>query len=235
MSLIRPIKLKCNNLRQERQYINNINVFQSLKDNNITDLYKFCNTKELKRVLDETQTSLILIIEKCKNDDIFTKVLAGRISINASRQGLKDEIFIIEVCNSITSKCGVNLTKLSATAYRPSKNGKIVTNKQYKLMNKFDCLKSFDCKITGKITGWIFAKVVFGNGGHQNNVFVEAYSFCEWVKKYGIKTDLYVVLIDTNLHTHVNDLNKKYKIKNLIIGNHIIFQQYIIDNYSCNK
>jgi len=39
-------------------------------------------------------------------------------------------------------------------------------------------LKSFDAKISGIINGWIFAKITYTNGGHQDNVFVRSSSIC---------------------------------------------------------
>ena len=54
------------------------------------------------------------------------------------------------------------------------KKGCILTNNQYKKsgLKKNDCLKSFDAKISGLVKGWVFAKVAFGEVGHQDNVLV---------------------------------------------------------------
>ena len=55
----------------------------------------------------------------------------------------------------------------------------------------------------------------------------------DYQKKYGDKTDLFVVMIDTNLTDKFNELKKKYnKISNIFVGNHITIQQYFIDNYN---
>ena len=62
-----------------------------------------------------------------------------------------------------------------------------------------ECLKSFDGKITGLISGWIFAKIVIGSGGHQDNVFEEANNLCEWIIKFSDINDIYIILIDTDL------------------------------------
>lgn len=95
------------------------------------------------------------------------------------------------------------------------------------------CLKSFDGIIEGKIKGWIFAKVVFGSGGHQDNVFEEANNLCEWICKYKKNNnELFVLLIDTNLIDKFNLLKNKFNtIKNIIIVNTNEFQKYIIENY----
>jgi hypothetical protein len=70
-----------------------------------------------------------------------------------------------------------------------------------------------------------------GNGGHQDNVFEEAHTFCEWVCKFGNTTELYVVLIDTDLTSQFNELKKKYHKNNLLVVNHVDFQQYMIDKF----
>jgi vacuolar-type H+-ATPase subunit F/Vma7 len=83
----------------------------------------------------------------------------------------------------------------------------------------------------------IFAKIVIGSGGHQDNVFEEASTLCEWIIKFSDKNDIYIILIDTDLLHKFDRLKENYSnIDNLIIGNHIEIQQYFIDNYSiCNK
>ena len=157
-------------------------------------------------------------------DIIFAKLLVSKISKNASRQGTKDEIFILDKCNETTKKIGIKIEKLSQIAYRPSKLGKILNHKEVKKakLNKIDCLKSFDGKISGKCNGWIFSKIVFTAGGHQDNVFEEAYQLCEWVETFEKKDKtLYALIIDTDLEKSLNDLRNKYKNnKNIFIGNH---------------
>ena len=100
-----------------------------------------------------------------------------------------------------------------------------------------DCLKSFDGQITGKLTGYISSKISFGEdyggGGHQDNVFEEQHKFSEWWIKYRTdSTDILVLLIETDLTTKFARLKEKYAdINNIMVFNHIEFQQYIIDTY----
>ena len=233
-----PVVLDIFNLRQKRQNENNRLASISIKNRKLT---KDVNVDEYKRVLDE----LINIgknendlLDLCNSNDIALTILSGRIAINASRQGAKDEQIQIEVCNETTSKFGISITNLSATAYRPTKSGEILNSKTLKSSKicKNDCLKSFDAKISGKVEGWVFAKVVIGNGGHQDNVFEEAYNFCDWVVQYGTPPKIYVLLIDTNLESTFVELKQKYKnIEHLVIGNHIEVQQYFIDNYGSSS
>jgi hypothetical protein len=226
--MISPIIIDFSNVRQERQRINNLLAIDSIIKNNLT---KNINIKEYNRILTELEITQDALLNKCNNDNLFLILLASKIAINASRQGVKDEELQINTCNITSSKFNIIIEKLSVSEFRPTKSGEIVSN--IKMNNKNDCLKSFDAKISGIITGWVFAKVVFGNGGHQDNVFEEAYTYCEWIIKYGNKNELFIVLIDTNLNAKFEELKQKYiNISNIIIGNHIAIQQYFIDNYA---
>ena len=232
---VEPIVLDIFNLRENRQNVNKKLALKSLKSHNFT---KNVNIDEYNRVLmelkevDKTEKDLL---EECDKNIVLVTILIGRIAINASRQGSKDEKQQIDTVNKTTSKFGITLTNLSTTTYRPTKSGEILNQKEIKTrkIQKNDCLKSFDAKIEGKINGWVFAKVVIGNGGHQDNVFEEAHTFCDWVVKFGKTSELYILLIDTNLTSIFDNLKNKYEhFPHLLIGNHVQVQQYFIDNYS---
>lgn len=92
-------------------------------------------------------------------------------------------------------------------------------------------MKSFDAKISGKCNGWIFAKMTYSHGGHQDNVFEEAHHMCEWILKFGNVKDIYVILIDTDLNKEFNELKVKYHKNNLFVGNHIELQKHFIEKY----
>lgn len=223
--------------RNERQKINNLKVFNAIKERNMREFDKNINDKELDRVLDETGLTREELIAECAKEggDILCRITSGRISINASRQGTKDEALQLEISNTTSSQFGINIENLSATAYRPTKDGLIVSSNEMKKRKipKDMCLKSFDAKISGKTEGWIFAKVVFGSGGHQDSVFQEADSMCEWVSKYKQDgTELYVIMIDTDLTSKFDIIKNKYiSTKNLMVTNHYDFQNHIIDKY----
>lgn len=229
-----PRVLDFKNIRESRQKETN----QIIIHNIINDIPidEFINPIEFGRVIDELSSIGITkheIFIKCKNDNVFATVLAGRIAKKTSRQGSNDEKLQIDVCNQIATNYGINIENLSATAFRPTKNGNILSEKELKSSNirKDLCLKSFDAKISGKINGWVFAKVVYGKGGHQDNVFEEADHLCDWITKYK-KNEIYVILIDTDLTQKFDTLKTKYSnIDGLLIMNHVEFQQYIIDNY----
>jgi hypothetical protein len=235
MNIIKPIEIDIYNIRNERQKINNEIAMKRIKERNFN---KDINNEEYKRILlelskyNKTEKELL---DECNDNIILLIILASRISINASRQGVKDELLQIDTCNITCNKFDISMDKLTVNSYRPTKDGLILNNNDIK-KNKIslnDCLKSFDAKLNGKINGWVFAKIVIGNGGHQDNVFEEAYILCEWIIKYSIISDLFIILIDTNLINKFNDLKKKFNnIENLIIGNHIEIQQYFIDKYN---
>ena len=234
-----PIVLDIENLRDERQRINNMLAFDSIIQK--TKSTENINIKAFERVqteLKKTKEEIFGLSENTISFDelllCFHKVLSMHVSKEASRQGTKDEELQIQTCSITTEKCGITIKKLNTIDFRPTKTGKIITNKEFKQndISKNDCLKSFDAKITGKKNGWVYAKVVFGNGGHQDNVFEETHTFCEWVLQYGEKSELFVILIDTNLTAKFDELKEKYtNIDNIVIGNHIEVQQYFIDNY----
>jgi hypothetical protein len=234
MQPIKPIEIDIMSIRTNRQNENNLLAYNSIIKKDLTNNI---NKEEYKRVLQELDRLNIKedgLLEECRTNIITATLLSSRISINASRQGSKDEQLQLDVCKTTFSKCGIFLNNLSSTSFRPTKIGEIVDNSELKKgrVKKEDCLKSFDANFSGKINGWVFAKIVIGSGGHQDNVFEEAYTFCDWVLQYGIEKEIYIVLLDTNLTEKYNDLIKKYeRHPNLLIGNHIKVQKYIIDNY----
>jgi hypothetical protein len=202
-------------------------------EKDINKLKKDCNIKELDRLLQETQISIEALMDECTASPLLAKITAGRIAKLASRQGSNDEAIQIMTCHSVSSKAGINIMQLPNDALRPCKDGSIITKEQFKkIADRNSCLKSFDAEISGVISGYVFAKVVYGMGGHQDNVFEEAHTFAEWVVHYGKPEMLYVILLDTDLTAKFEQLKTKAAGQsNLLIVNHVEFQQYIIDTY----
>lgn len=233
---MKPIVLDCSNLRLERQRINNLQVYNALIKTDKKLLKPLINQKELNRVLLDTELTENELLQKCKSDFITAKILAGRISKQANRQGTKDEETQLLTCAITGQKCGIIIEKLNNTDYRPLKvpinNKTVVTKAEFKTMNldRNDCLKSFDGRITGRITGWITSKITIDGGGHQDNVNIELNDFCEWVIKYGDSNSYYIVLWDTNNLKQFESLKERYKSKDkLLIVNHIQFQEFLIN------
>ncbi len=230
-----PIHKNFKDIRKDRQDNNNKIVYQALKDNNKKLLNSNINLLEYERTLELLEISEEVFIEKCRVDDLFCKLSASKIAKKSSRQGSKDEMEQINTCNLTAQKCGLIVSNLSATELRPTKDGSIISKKEMKQKNiqKDCCLKSFDGKISGKVNGYISAKVAYGAGGHQDNVFEEMDTIAEWWKKYKSGTEeILVILIDTDLKTKFDRLNDKYlSFDNIFVFNHIDFQQYMIHNY----
>ena len=226
--------INCEKLREDRQKENNLIVFNALRTKDSFLVKKHCNSYELDRVLAELNQygtiTLEQLLYKCSVDFIYAMALAGRISKVASRQGTQDERYILKKCNETLSPVGIKVENLTTTAFRPTKDGRILTNKEYKKsgLKKNDCLKSFDAHLSGLVNGWVFAKVAYGTGGHQDNVFSEAHEFGEWVKKYRKPNELYVILIDTDLTSQVEELRQKFK-EQVLVCNHFEFQHWLLN------
>jgi len=223
------------NIRIERQKYNNNLIFKLIKEENIDELIKISNKNELDRVLEETNLNIIELISLCKSNDIMNKILSGRISKNSSRQGNIDEIIQINTIKDFSINYNIIIEKLNIIDYIPMEDGSIFS-KQFKKNIKDKTLKSFDAKISGVINGFMFAKIVYGSGGHQDNVFEEANNLCEWIVKFHKNNELiFVLIIDTDLFTKFNKLKDYYKdITNIIISNHYDFQKYISSNFPIN-
>ena len=228
--------LNFQDIRSSRQQQNNISVYNNIKNDEKEKFYKNINTKELERMLTEEGWAFEEFWKHAQQDDMFCKMSARLLSKCASRQGSKDEYVQLEVCGTTSEKCGVNIKNLSATALRPTKDGKIITQQEMKTqkIKKDCCLKSFDGSIEGKMTGYISAKVAFGSGGHQDNVFEEIDTVAEWWKTHKSTTtrEFLVLLIDTNLEEKFNRIKEKYQENNnILVFNHQEFQEYIIERY----
>jgi len=230
-----PINVDFKETRLLRQKNNNMAVLNSMKSNDISHFRKNIKIKELTRTLSELGVEFEVFWEKCKNDDMFAIGLAGRLAINASRQGSKDETEQLRTCNFTTQACGVNIVNLPPTGTRPTKDGKLVSKKEMKAQNitKDYCLKSFDGEISGEMTGFIAAKVAFGNGGHQDNVFEEMDTVAEWWKRFKKNSsDYLIILIDTDQYDKFKCIRDKYDTcENIKVFNHVQFQEYVISNY----
>jgi len=222
-------------VREKRQQQTNVNLAETLCHTEFVekDLKKLVNFKSLDRLAELLDSDRNYLYEKCTQDYEFALTLAHGCAILASRQGSKDESFVLEEMNKYTSGFGVYIQALNNQDLRPTKDGRVLNKKQFKEsgLSKLDCLKSFDGVINGAVSGYIFAKIVFGEGGHQDNVFHEASQFGDWVKQHGEVGKIYVLLIDTDLQSKYNELRSKYDSDNLWVVDHIEFQQRL-ENYA---
>ena len=128
---VEPIQIDCKDLRVERQKESNNTMLKLLQSGDITLVKRYCNINEFGRLLEDLDIDEQKLINKCADDLLFAKVVSRQISKMASRQGTKDEAFILQKCNETTSKVGIYVEYLSTVAYRPTKDGRILTNNQY--------------------------------------------------------------------------------------------------------
>lgn len=232
--MLSPINLDLKNTRTLRQNNNNKIVYDSIKANDIDTFSLNINNIELTRVLNDIELTQEELFNKCR-DDYFCKLVARTLAKKSSRQGSKDEAEQLNACNLTANKCGITIANLSAIDFRATKNGKILSNKDIKKNNIHNdtCLKSFDGLISGKMNGFVSAKVAYGKGGHQDNVFEEMNTMGDWWKKYKKDSkDFLILLIDTDLEDKFKRIKQNYiDIHNILVYNHVEFQQYIIDRY----
>lgn len=236
---IKPIEVDFENIREERQKYNNKLVYDAIIKKDKIKLKQSCNEKELKRILNDENMTIDELLNSPNLNEFSVRLLSRTISKKSSRQSINDEELQLNICNLTALKFNMHIRQIPNDLLRPCKDGRILNKIEYEnIKNEHMCLKSFDGiiedgGIEGNVLGYIFAKVVFNSGGHQDNVFEEANNFCEWVCSFGSKDLMYLVLIDTNLNMKINSLKNKYiNETNIIIANHIEFQQYIINKNS---
>ena len=240
-SAIVPTRLNMKEMRLNRQKANDTTVLNALlnQDTTYKQLVSVCNEEELKRNLQSLECTFEELKLQCRVSPTFGAVQTSKlISKNASRQGTADEDYVLKTCNATTKLVGVEIENLPNTAFRPTKDGRILDKTAFNNsgLKKNDALKSFDGRLTGNVKGWIFAKITITNGGHQDNVFEEAHSMGDWIVKYGDPTLLYILLIDTDLTAQFKELRSKYHNgATLLVVDHIELQQHFIDLHKVPK
>jgi len=230
-----PILLDFLKIRSARQNANNTRVYDAIMGNNEKGFYENINKNELDRMLYNFNMSFEEFWISIRDDDMRCKLAASKLAKCSSRQGSKDEAEQIRTCNLTTQHHGVFIENLSATAFRPTKDGRIFSGSEIKekKIQKDCCLKSFDGAIRGNMNGYIAAKVAYGNGGHQDNVFEEMDIISEWWSNFKKgKDEILVLLIDSDLTEKIIRLKEKYKANNnIMVFNHFEFQNYVITTY----
>ena len=219
-------------VRDVRQKTTDKNLTELLCFSEFTDkdLRPYLNFKSLDRLVAKRGTDRKDIYTKCQGNYDYALAVANGCAIEASRQGSKDERFVLEEIDKVTKGFGVYIKPLNNQDLRPTKDGRFLTKEQFRSLErqgltKLDCLKSIDGIISGEVDGYIFAKIVFGEGGHQDNVFHEAAQFGDWANEYGEEGKIYVLLIDTDLKNKYNILKEKYDSENVWVVNHVELQK----------
>ena len=216
-------------LRKERQSHNNTLVALELYKNSpaYSEINKIANVKAVDRLINELEINYDDLLTECSKSLLYSKTVAFAISKNATRQGKKDEAFVIEGIAKAMKPHGYQIRCCHVNEFRPSKNGKMLTHKEVKQNNlnkNIDTLKSVDGVFSGPLTGYIFAKIVIGEGGHQDNVLHEINQYIDWAKSYGEDDKVYVMLIDGKEF----DVLKFKQTKNIWVVNTAEFQRRLI-------
>jgi len=197
---------------------------ETISDQDIKHLINFKSLDRLAELLNSDRQS---IYDKCKTDFEFALAVAHGTAILASRQGSKDESFVLDEINRVSSAYGIYVQSLNNQDLRPTKDGRLLSKKEFAEsgLDKLECLKSIDGVINGKVQGYIFAKICFGEGGHQDNVFHEAAHFADWAQQYGEEGKVYVILVDTDLTAKFDRLKSNYDSDNVWVVDHVEFQK----------
>lgn len=191
------------------------------------DLKRLINFKALDKLCKLLGVDRKYIYEKCKVDYEFALTVAHGTAILASRQGSKDESYVLDEINRVSSGYGIYVQSLNNQDLRPTNDGRLLNKEEFKAsgLDKLECLKSIDGVINGKVEGYIFAKICFGEGGHQDNVFQEAKTFARWAQEHGEDGKVYVILIDTDLTDKFDSLKSIYDSDNVWVVDHVEFQK----------
>ena len=223
-------KSDLSNIRTTRQFKTNTLLADAIAHSSeITDkdLKQLINFKSLDRLAELLDNDREYIYEKCKSDYEYALTVAHGTAILASRQGSKDETFVLDEINRVSRGYGIYVQSLNNQDLRPTKDGRLLNKAEFKEsgLDKLECLKSIDGVINGKVEGYIFAKICFGEGGHQDNVFHEAAHFADWAHQYGEEGKVYVILVDTDLTDKFDRLKSSYDSDTVWVVDHVEFQQ----------
>jgi len=222
---------------RENNNKNNINlVFKQFKNIKSFKQLQSYNKKSLERYLKYHPNNLSedSLLKICKENEGYAYTVSCVICINASRQGCIEEKKIINgIGEFLKDKITVEaIPTRGKQALRPLRSGGVINaaDTEKKLKNSDVYLKTIDGLIKSRydekqILGYIFAKVVVGIGGHQDNVEKEADDFINWATNEP-KEKLYVVLVDGD-EDKKNNLLRKQK-DNIWIVNHVEFQERLI-------
>jgi hypothetical protein len=170
-------------LRSERQSKLNAQLASDLFHGNVDAT--LINNKALKRLLEFKNMTKVELFADCYYNKSLADAVAFAIVKNATRQGIKDEALVLDYINSHSLH---EVTNLSVNAKR---------------YDRID--KSVDGVFSGKYKGDIFAKVIVGRGGHQDNVWLELKSIAQIARNLDNKR-IYCLLVDTDDIPNFNKL-----------------------------
>jgi len=192
------------------------------------------NPKAMTRVLEYFGLSIGELEKELQVNPPFKKALALYTSVNASRQGTRDEKYILEGIARRMEMDDIFIESYTTDAKVPIRSGQVLPRSEAKKKySKDQMLKSFDFggKVSYNINIEGFAKVFLGKGGHQDNVRIETEEFIKWADLHGESNTIYVALIDTDQEDtfqNLKTLAKKKGNDNIWVENHKTLQHRLI-------
>lgn len=234
------------NTRRDRQIENNNLVLNILIDKSLSidntvkeiknqgNIQAFIRAKKYTTLLDDDK-----IINKCRQDEYFAKMVALYIAKNSSRQCSKDESNDYQTINSLVNLPNKKLKDLGKSKLTPLKTGVLINHKLRKTYDKTCMLKTIDAtlEIDNKCI-FITHKNIVGGGGHQDNVFNELSEFIDFTKKFNSLKKRFNEFTDytdyLNLISNKQNLNESEKkllstLKKNIKDNFKLKENYLLD------
>lgn len=194
------------------------------------------NEKQKKRVFDTLKKNHSMTdedITNCiKNNELVRDLMGMLCSINSSRQGTKDEAFVIQGIKDILEPrlSGFSIDNYKINHKVPIRSTGEILNRDLarKKYSKTELLKSID--FGGFVGGRTFigtAKIRIGTGGHQDNVLQEEADFLRWLNFYAKPDHYYFILLDFEdcPDSHLQELRKQNLCNNVFICDHVEMQK----------
>ena len=85
----------------------------------ISDGYTIDGKKKYKRMLEYSVLTDKECRKKCCDDKTYAKTVSLYCAIISSRQSVKDELYVLDICNKTSSKVGINIIKATIEKEKP--------------------------------------------------------------------------------------------------------------------
>lgn len=228
-------KMSVDEFKEEKQKQNIQNAFDYLVSKKGKSKI---NEKALDRFMSQMESVLGMsqeqVYDKIENDIEYAFAVASIVAVLASRQGISLETEILmglekELLENGTVQTFEDLPAQGPNAWFPERDtGELLCEVKGKQVNADKYLKSIDGTFTtfDGTTGLISAKVLSGQGGHQDNVEAELIEFAKWTKKHQElypNECIYVCLVDGRKMN-----NKIEETDRLWVCDHIEFQERLL-------
>ena len=166
---------------------------------------------------------------KCLTDKAFLIVVAGRISIRSSRQGVKHELIVIEGINKFLSK------NYGVFVQKPNKDLSVYKDSIIHLWDnrkKNIYFRTLDAIVSGKVNGYLFCKFCM-QGGILYHQLMEGLNLMRWAIKVKFKANLFFLIETMSFNKNhkilleMKSISRRYT--NIFVFTHVEFQEWIIE------